>query len=88
MSILPPAATSTEIEIGFENSKSKLFIMPDILRLLLWHYDPSIILYVKNHINILLHPEIDRLCGLMARVPGYRSRDPGSIPGATRFSEK
>jgi hypothetical protein len=22
------------------------------------------------------------------RVPGYRSRDAGSIPGATRFSEK
>jgi hypothetical protein len=30
----------------------------------------------------------DRLCGLVARVPGYRSRGPGSIPGATRFSER
>jgi hypothetical protein len=30
----------------------------------------------------------DRLCGLAVRVPGYRSRDPGSIPDATRFSEK
>jgi hypothetical protein len=30
----------------------------------------------------------DRLCGLVIRVPGYRSRGPGSIPGATRFSEK
>jgi hypothetical protein len=30
----------------------------------------------------------DRLCGLMVRVPGYRSRGPGMIPGATRFSEK
>jgi hypothetical protein len=30
-----------------------------------------------------------RLCGLVVRVPGYRSRGPGSIPGATRFfSEK
>jgi hypothetical protein len=28
------------------------------------------------------------LCGLVVRVPGYRSRGPGSIPGATRFSEK
>jgi hypothetical protein len=28
------------------------------------------------------------LCGLLVRVPGYRSRGPGSIPGATRFSEK
>jgi hypothetical protein len=25
---------------------------------------------------------------LAVRVPGYRSRGPGSIPGATRFSEK
>jgi hypothetical protein len=28
------------------------------------------------------------LCGLMVRVPGYRSRGTGSIPGAARFSEK
>jgi hypothetical protein len=28
----------------------------------------------------------DRLCGLVVRVPGYRSRVPGLIPGATRFS--
>jgi hypothetical protein len=26
----------------------------------------------------------DRLCGLVVRVLGYRSRDPGSIPGTTR----
>jgi hypothetical protein len=24
----------------------------------------------------------------MVKVPGYRSRGPGSIPGTTRFSEK
>jgi hypothetical protein len=30
----------------------------------------------------------DRLCGKVVRVPGYISRGPGSIPGATRFSEK
>jgi hypothetical protein len=30
----------------------------------------------------------DRLCGLVIRVPGYRFRGPGSIPSATRFSEK
>jgi hypothetical protein len=28
------------------------------------------------------------LCGIVVRVPGYRSRDPGSIPSATRSSEK
>jgi hypothetical protein len=31
---------------------------------------------------------IDRLCGLVVRVLGYRSGGPGSIPGTTRFSEK
>jgi hypothetical protein len=31
---------------------------------------------------------INRLCGLVVRVPGYKSRGPGPIPGATRFSEK
>jgi hypothetical protein len=36
----------------------------------------------------LEYPLSDRLCGLVARVPGYRSRGPGSIPGATGFSEK
>jgi hypothetical protein len=30
----------------------------------------------------------DRLYGLVVRVSGYGSRDPCSIPGATRFSEK
>jgi hypothetical protein len=31
---------------------------------------------------------MDHLCDLVVRAPGYRSRGPGSIPGATRFSEK
>jgi hypothetical protein len=30
----------------------------------------------------------DRLCGQVVRVPGFRSKGPGLIPGATRFSEK
>jgi hypothetical protein len=32
--------------------------------------------------------KIDRLCDSVVRIPGYRSRGPGSIPDATRFSEK
>jgi hypothetical protein len=28
--------------------------------------------------------KVDRLCGLVARVLGYRSGGPGSIPGTTR----
>jgi hypothetical protein len=31
---------------------------------------------------------IDCPYGLVFRVPDYRSRGPGSIPGATRFSAK
>jgi hypothetical protein len=31
---------------------------------------------------------LDRLCGLVVGVPGYRFRGPGAIPGSTRFSEK
>jgi hypothetical protein len=31
---------------------------------------------------------LDRLSGLADRVPGYRTRGSGSIPGATRFSEE
>jgi hypothetical protein len=37
---------------------------------------------------ILHHIGIDGLCGVVVRVPGYRSRGLGLIPGATRFSEK
>jgi hypothetical protein len=31
---------------------------------------------------------INQLCGLVVRVPGYRSRGPDSILGAPRFSVK
>jgi hypothetical protein len=30
--------------------------------------------------------QLDRLCGLVVRVPGFRARGPSSIPGATRFT--
>jgi hypothetical protein len=40
----------------------------------------------QNHSPVSCHT--DRLCGVVVRVPGYRSRDLGSIPGATRFYEK
>jgi hypothetical protein len=35
-----------------------------------------------------LFVNIDRLCQLVVRVSDYRSRGPGSIPGATTLSEK
>jgi hypothetical protein len=41
-----------------------------------------------NNFEILFAEHLfyhDRLCGLVVRVSGFRSRGLGSIPGATRF---
>jgi hypothetical protein len=35
-----------------------------------------------------LYCSVDRLCGLVIRVRGYRSSGPGSVPGATRTQFK
>jgi hypothetical protein len=37
----------------------------------------------KPLINASRDNEVDRLCGLVVRVPGYRSGGPGSVPGTT-----
>jgi hypothetical protein len=42
----------------------------------------------RAQLSVVTPVTVDCLCGLVARVPGYRSRGPGSILGATRFSEK
>jgi hypothetical protein len=47
---------------------------------------------IQSPLNFRLNSDLlvlspDRLCGLIVRVPGYRSRGPGSIPCTTRFSE-
>jgi hypothetical protein len=38
----------------------------------------------KNLILFYMCISLDRLCGLVVRVLGYRSGGPGSIPGTTR----
>jgi hypothetical protein len=47
--------------------------------------DPVLTIYMETSFGKICK---DCLCGLVVRVPGYRSRGPGSIPGATGFSEK
>jgi hypothetical protein len=57
-----------------------------------------VITIFPDHININVHytdicitghcQYSDHLCGLVVRVPDYRFKGPGLIPGATRFSEK
>jgi hypothetical protein len=44
--------------------------------------------YKIKCLYVFFIPIPDRLCGLVGRVPGYRSRGPVSIPGTIRFSEK
>jgi hypothetical protein len=48
---------------------------------------PSLTSGWYNYLIVLVRG-VDRVCGLVLRVPGYRSSGPGSIPGATRFYEK
>jgi hypothetical protein len=43
---------------------------------------------VRNEFIYVIEKKVDSFCDLMVRVAGYRSRGPGSIRGATRFSEK
>jgi hypothetical protein len=40
--------------------------------------------YGKILIIIIISTNKERLCGLVVRVLGFRSGDPGSIPGTTR----
>jgi hypothetical protein len=50
----------------------------------------SLFLFVTDNISFLkqiflfLRPFVDRLCGLVVRVLGYRSGGPDSFPGTTR----
>jgi hypothetical protein len=50
--------------------------------------DIIIIIIIIIIVVVVVVIVVDRLCDLVVRVPGYESRGLGSIPGATRFSEK
>jgi hypothetical protein len=43
---------------------------------------------VRTEFIYVMYKKVDRLCSLVIRVPGYRSRNAGSITGATIYSEK
>jgi hypothetical protein len=43
---------------------------------------------VRTEFVYIMSKKVDRLCGLVVGVPGYRSGGPGSIPGAAGFSGK
>jgi hypothetical protein len=60
-----------------------LYIHVCILSLTEHTLSNDIMKFVNIYVSRIL--SVDHLCGL---VPTYRSRAPGAIPGATRFSEK
>jgi hypothetical protein len=41
---------------------------------------------VRTEFIYVKQKRVDRLCGLVVRIPGYRSGGPGSILVTTRFS--
>jgi hypothetical protein len=43
---------------------------------------------VRTEFINVMQKKVDRICGLVVKVPSYSSRGAGSIPDATRFSEK
>jgi hypothetical protein len=50
-------------------------------------YTDFTVCFFQTHfiqLNFMGTPKLDRLCGLVVRVLGYRSGGPGSIPGITR----
>jgi hypothetical protein len=51
-------------------------------------YFEKVKLVLWQHLAVCICVCMDRLYGLVVKVPGYRSRGPGSILGTTRFSEK
>jgi hypothetical protein len=60
-------------------------VHPLTLPLLRRHPSRHICSFVSVSCRIV---RLDRLCDLVVRFSGYRFKGPGSIPGATRFSEK
>jgi hypothetical protein len=47
----------------------------------------NVLVQIANKMGLEVTASSDRFCGLVVRVPDYRSRGPGPIPGASTFSE-
>jgi hypothetical protein len=64
-------------ELTYTRSSSPLFVL---------QAPPTHLIFLHLIILIILGEEykLDRVCGLVVRVLGYRSGGPGSIPGTTR----
>jgi cellulose synthase/poly-beta-1,6-N-acetylglucosamine synthase-like glycosyltransferase len=83
---LPAKILSCQFFYSFSRSVSSLLIF--IYLSMYLFFVTSIFTQLGFSSNISFISFLCHLCGLVVRVPGYRSRGPGSVPGATRFSEK
>jgi hypothetical protein len=84
--VLKPSDSDTKLSFFF--SENTLRPITEINRLLLimeTHVEASGTYRNVCTFKMLVNLSMNRL---VVRVPGYRSRGPGSIPAATRFSEK
>jgi hypothetical protein len=57
---------------------------PDLTALLVRLDHDDVLMFVID--PTFQRQSVSRRCGLVVRVLGHKSRGPGSIPGATRFS--
>jgi hypothetical protein len=73
---------------------SEISRLPEVIRTenmrknLEFYFTIITIFKLKKKLNIHIIIDTDRLCFLVVRVPGFRCRGSGSIPGAAGFSEK
>jgi hypothetical protein len=72
----------TEILKNLELKKAKLYVENNTVIVKVPHELNNTLLEIESCRFVL-----DRLCGLVVRVLGYRSGGPGSIPGTTRIKK-
>jgi hypothetical protein len=88
LGVIPLRGTQLfKITFHIQKHKKKKGYVTQLLTLNRHLYAATLMMF-DYAINHYLITRQDRLCGLVVRVPGYRSRGPGLIPGATRSSEK
>jgi hypothetical protein len=86
--------TSASLSLALQESQGKTLLhhpyqRPNIRWQNIFRKKTQFVVQVHGRpIWFILFSTNDRLCGLVVRVPDYRPRGPGSIPGATSFSEE
>jgi hypothetical protein len=62
-----------------------LILREECLLMPKYYFESKSIVVIREAFSISYHVREDRLYGLVVRVPGYKSRVPGSMPGTIRF---